>query len=152
MNEFKPIPIIFLLTMLVCAQISFKDSNLHADCVGKYDPELKQYVYSKVTIQPEFPGGTSNWARFLNKQFTFPSTIGDNDMATTTVASFIVLPNGALTKIGIRYKTPAQWSALDSAFVQTLKRSVNWIPGSCNGKKVAATVLQPMTIHLEIEE
>ncbi len=124
-----------------------------AECKSQFDKKLGIDVFSSVSKAAEYPGGSAAWTRFLNKNLVYPGPLLDPEPGNdgNINISFIVLSSGELTRYSIQGKEDSEWTALDSAAVNVLKKSGRWLPAECRGKKVAAITKLPLCIHFESE-
>lgn len=107
-------------------------------------------VYQKVEIEAAFPGGQSEWIKYLQKNLN-PVTPVDNgapEGAYTVMTQFIVDENGnisdlkALTKHGY---------GMEEEVLRLMTKGPRWESAIQNGKKVKAYRKQPVTFQIQGE-
>ena len=116
-------------------------------CEKQFSKELKVYVYSNVTKSPSYPGGAPAWMRFMSKHLVYQKDLtAEESNQTNSIATFVVKKSGELTQFGIKGKIFSEWTSLDTTLISILKKSGRWIPGECEGQKVATYYQQPLTV------
>jgi hypothetical protein len=108
-------------------------------------------VYSKVEIEPSFPGGQSAWGIYLRK--TLVADVPLKHKAPpgryTVNVQFIVDKNGnvkdikALTKNGY---------GMEEECIRVIRQGPEWLPAYINGKKVGAYQKQKFTFMITDEK
>jgi hypothetical protein len=105
-------------------------------------------VFRKVEFEATFPGGQTEWRRFLERSLR-------GDVATehgapagsyTVVAQFIVDKEGNISEI--KPLTNLGYG-MEEEVVRILKKSPKWSPAILNGKPVKAYRRQPITFFIE---
>jgi len=119
-------------------------------CEFQYDSVLKKPVYTKVDIEPQFPGGPAALQRFYQKNLRYPGDSSENPKSTTRV-SFIVDSDGAVLDLKVPGIRPEQYGPLDKEYIRLLRSSPKWEPALCNGKPVAFYHTMQLYIHLSGE-
>ncbi|MBB6236749.1 protein TonB [Pedobacter sp. AK013] len=93
----------------------------------------KVYDFVSVKKQPAFPGGISNFYRYLSHEIKYPEAAKKSNTKGKVFASFIVEKNGALTDIQIiRNLTPET----DKEALRVLNKSPRWNPALQDGVPV----------------
>jgi len=102
-------------------------------------------LYLSVTEdQPKFPGGDTEFKKFISKNLRWPA--GDIDAEGSVIISFIVQRDGRLTDFKIlRSLHPA----FDKEALLLLKKSPKWIPAKQNGKIVKSRYTVPIRFSVE---
>ncbi|MET0299332.1 MAG: TonB family protein, partial [Flavitalea sp.] len=102
--------------------------------------------FTKVEIDAQYPGGTSAWFRFLNKNLAnqYPEDAVENGIQGTVVVQFIVDREGAVSDVRI-LSGPKE---LQEAAIKVIKKSGKWEPGIQNGRKVPSYKKQPIVFKL----
>jgi len=101
-------------------------------------------VFTKLEIDPQFPGGLNGWAKFLHTNLDAGVPINNGAPAGTyrVMIRFIVNKDGSLRDI--QPETDFGYG-LEKEALRVLKLSPNWIPGKQNGYVVNAYKRQPIT-------
>jgi len=151
-----PIRISFLpfgLSWIVFATMSGDISK--PDCPYYYSKLLKKNVYTKVDIEPEFPGGAAAFQRFLNRNLRMPQETIDADETNWSDMSnmkFVVDTDGQiLNPIVHDKKDTTQLNAFEKEVLRIIKLMPKWNPGNCHGKAVPAEVNRSMVICIRME-
>lgn len=125
------------------------------DCPYYYSKLLKKNVYTKVEIEPEFPGGAAAYQRFLNRNMRMPQeTIdaGETNWSAMSNMKFIVDTNGQILNPVVHDKIDTtQLNAFEKEILRIIRLMPKWNPGICHGKAVAAEVNRPMVICIKLE-
>jgi hypothetical protein len=125
------------------------------DCPHYYHPLLKKDVYTKVEIEPEFPGGAAAYMRFLNRHLRLPKDMDISELVNLSAMSnmkFIVDTTGQIINPAVHDKTDtAQLNPFEKEVLRLIRLMPNWVPGFCGDKKVAAEVNRPLVICLRLE-
>lgn len=127
-----------------------------ADCPYYYSPLLKQNIYTIAEVDPEFPGGSVAYQRFLIRNLKFPQEMIDNeDIANVSAMSnmkFIVDTIGQIINPVVHDKKDTTLlNPFEKEVLRLIKLMPNWEPATCKGKKVAAEVNRPLLICVRLE-
>lgn len=127
----KKILLIFLF--LVSFQlVSAQDST----SVSKEKP----FNFSGVDVKPEYPGGASEFYKFIGKNYKIPYVKGLNGKV---YVSFVIEMDGSV--VDIKVFKDIGYGTGDEA-IRVLKLSPKWTPGEQNGKKVRCMYTLPINI------
>ncbi|QEC44565.1 energy transducer TonB [Pseudobacter ginsenosidimutans] len=123
------------------------------NCDYYYSKSLKKKIYTSLEIEPEFPGGVTAYARFLNKNLlTLQDTEGDLASLPMPRIKFIVDTDGQIKKPCIQNRSDSlQLNSLEKAALELINKMPKWIPGKCHGKVVAGEVIRPLAICIKLE-
>lgn len=127
---------LILLLSIIGFNVAKSDFKIQQDSCSKYyDETMHSFVYTYADEMPEFPGGQSKFYSYFlkNLKFKADATKSWQSRAPTT---FFIDTLGNVKNISIDNKLPKDYTSLDSGFVDVLKKSPQWKPGACNGKKV----------------
>jgi len=103
-------------------------------------------VFTKVENPAEFPGGQSEWTRYLNKNLRYPDDAIDNGTQGVVRVQFIVDKEGNISEVQA-LNDPGDGLA-DEA-VRIIKKGPKWRPAEQNGRKVIYRHIQSITFKLE---
>jgi periplasmic protein TonB len=103
-------------------------------------------VFITVSIESQYPGGVSQWARFLNKNLAnnYPQEAADNGIQGRVVIQFIVDKDGNVSEVHA-ISGPRE---LHESAVKVIRKSGKWIPAEQNGRKVKSYKSQPIIFSL----
>lgn len=104
-------------------------------------------TFTKVEIESEYPGGSSAWARYLNKSLNYPSEAQEAEIQGTVVVQFIVDKEGNVSDV----EAISGPKELQGEAVRVIKKSGKWTPAVQNGRQVKSYKKQPITFRLESE-
>jgi TonB family protein len=93
----------------------------------------KVYDFVSVEKQPGFPGGISNFYKYLSQEIKYREAAKKNNTKGKVFASFVVEKNGALTNIQIIRSLTAE---TDKEALRVLNKSPRWTPGLIKGRPV----------------
>ncbi|WP_276378885.1 M56 family metallopeptidase [Flavobacterium sp. H4147] len=95
--------------------------------------------------EPQYPGGMTEFYKFIGKNFKIPAEVSKNKIATKIKMQFMVEKDGSLSEIEVVKDA----YDLGEEAIRVLKLSPKWIPGSENGKPVRVMYSLPITIQSE---
>jgi periplasmic protein TonB len=104
-------------------------------------------TFTKVEIESEYPGGTSAWARYLNKTLQYPEDAIANEVQGQVVVQFIVDKEGNVSDV----QAVSGPDELKREAERVIKKSGKWKPAVQNGREVKSYKKQPVTFKLENE-
>jgi TonB family protein len=93
----------------------------------------KIYDFVSIEKQPEFPGGITQFYKYLGGSIKYPKVAQDNNVQGKVFLSFVVEKDGSLTDVQI---TRGLGSGTDEEAIRVLKESPKWNPGIRNGLAV----------------
>jgi periplasmic protein TonB len=103
-------------------------------------------VANPVEKESEFKGGISSWARYLNKNLTYPVRAINNNAQGKVVLRFVVDTAGLASDIEIVQSVEF---SLDEEALRIIKQSPPWTPAEINGRKVKSYKAQPILFRLQ---
>ena len=103
-------------------------------------------VFTKVENPAEFPGGQSEWTRYLQKNLRYPDMAIDNGTQGVVRVQFIVDREGNISEVQA-LNDPGDGLAEEA--VRIIKRGPKWKPAEQNGRKVIYRHIQAITFRLE---
>ena len=115
------------LSLIVLISLSIFCKNLHAQ--DFQNKNLNQSVYSKVDVQPEFPGGDDALFDYFHKTLRYK--LGTPKFSTT--AYFIVRLDGSVTSLKLTPKVPLD---IEAKILACFGNMPKWKPGTYQGKPV----------------
>ncbi len=112
------------------------------------DKPEEDKIFSKVEIEASFPGGSSAWRRYLERNLDANIPVKQKAPAGnyTVVIQFVVNLDGtvsdvrALTNHGYGMETEA---------IRAIKKGPKWLPAIQNGRKIVAYRKQPITFVVD---
>jgi protein TonB len=112
----------------------------------KKDETDYDQTFTKVEIESEFPGGSGQWARYLQKNLHFPEEAVNNEIHGAVVVQFIVDKDGNVSNVEA-ISGPTEGGLREEA-VRVIKKSGQWTPAIQNGRKVKSYKKQPIQFQL----
>lgn len=106
----------------------------------------EEQVFTVVEEMPEYPGGMSEFMKFIAKNIKYPADALQGKVEGRVIARFVVCKDGSISDIEImRSVSPS----LDAEAVRVLKLMPKWKPGRQRGKAVPVKFTVPVTFRLE---
>ncbi|MET3033723.1 M56 family metallopeptidase [Flavobacterium johnsoniae] len=128
--------ILFIFSTKTTAQTnSLKDQN---DFKVSYD--------TTSVNEPQFPGGITEFYKFIGKNFKMPAEASKNKVQGKVLMEFMIEKDGSLSEIKV--KKDLGYGLAEEA-VRVLRLSPKWIPATENGEPVRVSYGLPITIQSE---
>lgn len=106
----------------------------------------EEQVFTVVEEMPEYPGGMSEFMKFIAKNIKYPADALQGKVEGRVIARFVVCKDGSISDIEImRSVSPS----LDAEAVRVLKLMPKWKPGRQRGRAVPVKFTVPVTFRLE---
>ncbi len=103
-------------------------------------------IFLVVEEQPEFPGGMTKLMEYLRNNIKYPQIAKENGIQGKVFVSFVVDPNGKVTRIKVvRGVDPA----LDAEAIRVVENMPPWKPGKQRGKPVYVQYNLPINFQLQ---
>jgi protein TonB len=103
-------------------------------------------VFTKVEVEPSFPGGDIAWERYIKKVIeTNINKIVEENKPGTCRLRFIVNVDGTVSDINI---LSMKGTKLAKVSVDAIAKGPRWVPAIQNGHKVNAYKEQPITFAI----
>ena len=110
------------------------------------EEESAQQIFTVVEKQPEFPGGTAELFKYLNKAIKYPVIAQENGIQGRVVCSFVVNRDGSIVDIQVmRGVDPS----LDKEAMRVISEMPKWKPGEQRGKPVRVRFILPVQFRLQ---
>jgi protein TonB len=110
----------------------------------KKQEEDWEKVFLKVEIESQYPGGSSAWKRYLERNMRYPQEAQDNGIQGTVVVQFIVDKEGVVSDVEV-LSGPQE---LRAEAVRVIKKSGKWTAAVQNNIKVKSYKTQPVIFML----
>ena len=126
----------------------------HQRCKYYYSQKLKDNVYTQFDKEPEFPGGVSAQARFLNKNLRYPKEMElNNELQSSFVFKLVIDKTGKILESKVIKKDlSASLNPLEKECIRVIKLMPRWTPAECSNKPVISEYKFPIAcIKLESE-
>jgi TonB family protein len=102
-------------------------------------------AYRKVEVEAKYPGGTTGWIQYLQKNLKYPDGAVSKGIQGNVLVEFIVKADGTLENIHV-VSGP---EALKDESIRIIRESGKWIPAKDHGKIVKSYKRQPIIYRLE---
>lgn len=109
------------------------------------DTTHNSQIYSRVDMQPQFPGGLEAFGLFLGKNIRYPAEDAKNKVKGKVIVKFVVEQDGRLSNITI-VSSPTK--AMADEATRVLSLSPVWNPGYQNGHTVRVWYAVPINFSL----
>ncbi len=111
--------------------------------------ETNEKIFTAVEEVPEFPGGTAEMYRYLQKHIRYPGPAARANVQGKVFLQFVVTKEGAVKDIkvlkGIGF-------GCDTEAVRVIKNMPRWVPGRQKGQPVNVQYTLPVNFQLETAE
>lgn len=111
------------------------------------DPvEKEEEIFQVVEAMPEFPGGTAELMKWLQKNIKYPSISQENGVQGRVIVQFVVNRDGSIVDpVVLRSVDPY----LDKEALRVVKAMPKWKPGEQRGKAVRVKFTLPIQFRLQ---
>jgi TonB family protein len=96
--------------------------------------------------RPEFPGGADGWAKFLQKNLTYPKEARKSNIQGVVLVKFFVKEDGSISNIKVVQSPDPELSA---ETLRVMRLSPKWTPAIEFNKAVPFTHIQAITFQLK---
>jgi TonB family protein len=107
---------------------------------GSKNKKIKEFIR-----ESEYPGGTAQWLRFLNKTLKYPENAWKKKIEGIVVVQFIVDEEGNPTDVTVIKSVNPE---LDAEAVRVISQSKDWTPAIYGGRLVKSYKKQPIVFKL----
>lgn len=120
-------------------QVKFAKPKQYANEIkeNKSNPE---HIYGQADEQPEYPGGISEFYKYIGKNFKVPEDLKES---TRIITQFVIEMDGSISDIKI-LKDPGYGTVEE--IKRILEKSEKWKPGKVNGKNVRVQYTLPISV------
>jgi TonB family protein len=108
---------------------------------GSKNKKVKEFIR-----ESDYPGGTAQWLRFLNKTLKYPDNAWKNKIEGIVVVQFIVDEEGNPTDVKVIKSVNGE---LDAEAVRVISQSKDWVPAIYGGRFVKSYKKQPIVFRLQ---
>ena len=110
------------------------------------EPEKEEEIFQVVEAMPEFPGGTAELMKWLQKNIKYPSISQENGVQGRVIVQFVVNRDGSIVDpVVLRSVDPY----LDKEALRVVKAMPKWKPGEQRGKPVRVKFTLPVQFRLQ---
>jgi protein TonB len=113
-----------------------------SDAARKSHEAAEGPLFTQVEKEPQFPGGTAGWRKYLEANLPKKGFQGAPKGTHKVLVAFIVGTDGSISDI--QPETNIGFG-LEEEAVRLIKNGPKWIPAEQNGRKVRVLKLQPVT-------
>lgn len=111
----------------------------------KKPEDVEPPIALTVNIEAQYPGGQSEWRRFLERNLSYPESAEENGIQGDIWLQFIVDKEGNISEITALNDLGG---GLAEEAIRIIKRSKKWKPAEYNGKKVTYRQKQKVTFRI----
>jgi beta-lactamase regulating signal transducer with metallopeptidase domain len=108
-----------------------------------FEKDSEVIKITETTKQPEFPGGMTEFYKFVGKSFKFPKEAIDNNLEGKIYIKFMIEKDGSLTDFEILRDLGF---GTGEEIIRVLSLSPKWLPGEENNKPVRVQYSLPISI------
>ena len=110
------------------------------------EPEKEEEIFQVVEAMPEFPGGTAELMKGLQKNIKYPSISQENGVQGRVIVQFVVNRDGSIVDpVVLRSVDPY----LDKEALRVVSAMPKWKPGEQRGKPVRVKFTLPVQFRLQ---
>lgn len=143
---------LFAMLLLVSCQNQEKKEatssiDTSATTMAPITSEEEQKIYDVTSIDSPatYPGGISEFYKFIGNNLKYPDTAIKNNVQGSVLVSFIIEQDGTLADTKVEKKLG---SGTDEEAIRVLKLSKKWNPGLIDGKPVRVKYNIPVKFSL----
>lgn len=103
-------------------------------------------IFTRAESPAEFPGGPTEWTRYLQKNLRYPDAAIENGTQAVVRVQFVVDRDGNISDVEA-LNDPGDGLAEEA--VRIIKKGPKWRPAEQNGRKVIYRHIQAITFRLE---
>jgi periplasmic protein TonB len=119
--------------------------SLKAQTDSIVKPQFDSAIYRSPEIEPEYPGGSDAWARYLSQNLKYPKQAKRNNVQGTVVIQFWVDREGFSHEV-TAISGPEE---LRKESIRLVKNVGRWVSGIYYSKRVNAWKLKSVVFKLE---
>lgn len=109
------------------------------------EPEKEEEIFQVVEAMPEFPGGTAELMKWLQKNINYPTISQENGVQGRVIVQFVVNRDGSIVDpVVLRSVDPY----LDKEALRVVSAMPKWKPGEQRGKTVRVKFTLPIQFRL----
>lgn len=147
------LPVLSLITILFFQAPSIQNTAPQPDlsatieaCKPVMDSLFNREIYEYLDSEPEFPGGTVMFYRYLQKNL---NGIQTGQYQTHSEVAFIVETDGTIKDVKIvKPYLRKGLTILEKDAIQLVKRMPAWKPAICDGNPVPSKFIVPIQVEL----
>lgn len=109
------------------------------------EEEEEQVIHQVVEKMPEFPGGTAEMNKWLQKNIKYPLIAQENNIQGRVVCQFVVNSDGKIVDVQV---VRGVEESLDKEAIRVIKAMPSWTPGRQGGKNVRVRFTLPIRFKL----
>jgi TonB family protein len=121
--------------------------NTNAQTAVDTNASIKNAIRT-VDIEAQFPGGMTEFSRFLGDNIRYPKKAQDEGVEGKVIVEFVVCEDGQVCNINIKQNPSV---ILTNEAIRVLKSMPQWKPATQDGKKVSMYYSLPISFSLENE-
>jgi hypothetical protein len=111
-------------------------------CKSYYDATLNLTVYTGVDKEPEYPGGSAAWGRYINRNLN-EANLNPKIDCNVRIKMIVDSAGGIRKAVAIHGDTEVKEPNVNEKEVlRVYTKSGAWAPGTCGGKNVTAEFVQ----------
>jgi protein TonB len=104
-------------------------------------------IFTVVEEMPEFPGGTMEMMKYIQKNIQYPQMAREAGLSGKCFLKFVVNGSGNISDVTVLKGVPG-CSECDKEAIRVVKSMPNWKPGKQNGRSVSVFFNLPINFQL----
>ncbi len=134
------VPLLFILTVKAQVTDSARNGDMKVVTVN-----TDKAIFSVVEHAPEYPGGISQFYKFLMKYMRYPAAARENGTTGRVLVTMVVEKDGSLSNVKVKRGIG---DGCDEEAIRLVKISAPWQPGVQNGRAVRVIYTLPIEFNL----
>lgn len=134
------------IALLICSLNAFLGFCQKME--DRKDVKVTDSIYTVVDEDAIFPGGQTEFLKFIRENFVYPSVDAETDCVGRIIVKFVVGKNGECRDFEI-LRGIRGCPEFDRSAFQMLKKMPIWIPAKINGKDVESRYVVPINIDFD---
>jgi protein TonB len=133
------------LLFILAAKAQHTDSARNSKDKVVTEVNTNNVVFVSVEHVPEFPGGISQFYKFLSKNQRYPAAAKENKTEGRVIVTMVVEKDGSLSQVKV---VRGIGDGCDEEAVRLVKLSSPWKPGIQNSRPVRVQYSLPIAFEL----
>lgn len=105
-------------------------------------------IFTVVEQMPEFPGGTAELMKYLQKNISYPQVEKEAGIQGKCYIKFVVQPDGSISNVEVQ-RGVSGGPGCDKEAVRVVKSMPKWTPGKQNGRAVPVYFNLPVSFRIQ---
>jgi len=126
------------------SEVIYENNQSKSTKNWKQDGTEDATKYVSLEKQPMFPGGMTNFYKYIGKKFSYPQQLLKSKPKGTIILSFVIGKDGRISEVQV---TQSVHPLLDAEAVRVVENMPKWEPGIQYGKPVRVKYNIPIKMN-----